>query len=105
MSGLNRTAKGIVLVPSVLLGGAFLAAAAWSDGPAASNKGLALVLGGVLIGGGLLAQLLPEQAQSPEELKGEKLNGEKMNGEKPNVAPLKGYSSNRMKQGDSGEGA
>lgn len=57
---LNRTAKGIVLVPSLLLGGAFLAAAAWSDGPAASNKGLALALGGVLMAAGLMAQLLPE---------------------------------------------
>jgi len=28
---LNRTAKGIVLVPSLLLGGAFLAAAAWLE--------------------------------------------------------------------------
>ena len=57
---LNRTAKGIVLVPSLLLGGAFLAAGVWSDGPAASNKGLALTLGGVLMAAGLLAQLLPE---------------------------------------------
>ena len=56
---LNRTAKGIVLVPSLLLGGAFLAAAVWADGPAAANRTLALVLGGVLIGAGLLAQLLP----------------------------------------------
>jgi predicted phage tail protein len=69
---LNRTAKGIVLVPSVLLGGAFLAAAAWGDGAAASNKGLALVLGGVLVGGGLLAQLLPEQSDSPDAPKAEK---------------------------------
>jgi predicted phage tail protein len=82
---LNRTAKGIVLVPSLLLGGAFLAAAAWGDAAAASNKGLALVLGGVLVGGGLLAQLLPEQADSPEQLKEDPLSAEK--------------------QGDSGEGA
>ena len=33
---LNRTAKGIVLVPTLLLGGAFLAAATWLDGPAAA---------------------------------------------------------------------
>jgi hypothetical protein len=57
---LNRTAKGIVLVPSLLLGGAFIAAAAWVDGPAAENRILALVLGGALVGAGLLAQLLPE---------------------------------------------
>jgi len=48
---LNRTAKGIVLVPSLLLGGAFLAAGVWSEGPAAANRTLAA---------GLLAQLLPE---------------------------------------------
>lgn len=64
--GINRTAKGIVLVPSLLLGGAFLAAAAWSEGPAASNKGLALALGGVLMGAGLLAQLLPESSPESE---------------------------------------
>ena len=57
---LNRTAKGIVLVPSLLLGGAFLAAAAWGDSAAADNKTLALGLGGALMGAGLLAQLLPE---------------------------------------------
>lgn len=62
---LNRTAKGIVLVPSLLLGGAFLAAGVWSDGPAASNRMLALTLGGVLMGAGLLAQLLPEGDPKP----------------------------------------
>ncbi len=59
---LNRTAKGIVLVPTLLLGGAFLAAAAWLEGPAADNRGLAITLGLVLMGSGLLAQLLPESA-------------------------------------------
>ena len=62
---LNRTAKGIVLVPSLLLGGAFLAAGVWSDGPAATNRMLALTLGGVLMGAGLLAQLLPEGDPKP----------------------------------------
>jgi predicted phage tail protein len=62
---LNRTAKGIVLVPSLLLGGAFLAAGVWSDGPAASNKTLALSLGAVLMLAGLLAQLLPDSG--PEQ--------------------------------------
>ena len=57
---LNRTAKGIVLVPSLLLGGAFLAAGVWSEGPAAANRTLALSLGGVLMAAGLLAQLLPK---------------------------------------------
>jgi predicted phage tail protein len=92
---LNRTAKGIVLVPSVLLGGAFLAAAAWGDSAAASNKGLALVLGGVLVGGGLLAQLLPEQADSPDKLDGDKLN----------LETLKDKPLSLEKQGDSAEGA
>ncbi|MFO8237095.1 MAG: GIVxVP protein, partial [Prochlorococcaceae cyanobacterium] len=54
--GINRTAKGIVLVPCLLLGGAFLAAAAWGgDGAAAANRTLALTLGAALMGGGLLA--------------------------------------------------
>ena len=61
---LNRTAKGIVLVPSLLLGGAFLSAAAWLDGPAAQNKGLALGLGLLLLGAGGLAQLLPSGTPS-----------------------------------------
>ena len=58
---INRTAKGIVLVPSLLLGGAFLAAAAWAEGPALANRPLAISLGLVLMAGGLLAQLLPDQ--------------------------------------------
>jgi hypothetical protein len=58
--GLNRTAKGIVLMPTLLLGGAFWAAAAWVDGPAAANRPLALGLGALLVGAGLLSQLLPE---------------------------------------------
>lgn len=68
---LNRTAKGIVLVPSLLLGGAFLSAAAWMDGPAAQNKGLALALGAVLLGAGALAQWLPSggSAQPPDPKK------------------------------------
>jgi hypothetical protein len=64
---LNRTAKGIVLVPSLLLGGAFLSAAAWMDGPAAQNKGLALSLGAVLLGAGALAQWLPTASSAPPE--------------------------------------
>jgi hypothetical protein len=64
---LNRTAKGIVLVPSLLLGGAFLAAAVWADGPAAANRPLALSLGGVLMAAGLLAQMLPERSDSAED--------------------------------------
>lgn len=62
---LNRTAKGIVLVPALLLGAAFLAAGTWMEGPAAANRGLALSLGGILMGAGLLAQLLPEPGPDP----------------------------------------
>jgi predicted phage tail protein len=58
---LNRTAKGIVLVPSLLLGSAFLAAAAWADGTTTANRPLALALGLSLMAGGLLAQFLPEE--------------------------------------------
>ncbi|MFM2080712.1 MAG: hypothetical protein RLZZ124_392 [Cyanobacteriota bacterium] len=64
--GLNRTAKGIVLVPSLLLGGAFLAAAIWGEA-AGSNRSLALALGGLLMAAGLLAQLFPEAAPETEE--------------------------------------
>ncbi|MEB3308082.1 MAG: GIVxVP protein [Cyanobacteriota bacterium] len=62
---LNRTARGIVLVPSLLLGGAFLAAATWGEGAAAENRTLALALGGLLIGAGLIAQLWPEGGAEP----------------------------------------
>ena len=58
--GINRTAKGIVLVPCLLLGAAFLAAAVWGDEAAAANQWLALILGCALMGGGLLAQWIPE---------------------------------------------
>lgn len=64
--GLNRTARGIVLVPSLLLGGAFLATGVWADGPAAANRPLALGLGAVLIAAGLLAQLLPDGGEAPQ---------------------------------------
>lgn len=55
---LNRTAKGIVMVPCLLLGGAFLAAATWGN---QANQLLALGLGAGLVGAGLLAQLLPTE--------------------------------------------
>jgi predicted phage tail protein len=58
--GLNRTAKGIVLVPSLLLGGAFLSAGVWGAQQGAGNRPLALGLGAVLLLSGLLTQLLPE---------------------------------------------
>ncbi len=64
---INRTAKGIVLVPCLLLGAAFLAAAVWGDAAAAENQRLALVIGVALMTGGLLAQLLPEQQPEGEQ--------------------------------------
>lgn len=70
----NRLAKGIVLVPSLLLGGAFLSAATWLDGPAAQNRGLALTLGAVLLGAGVLAQFLPSPSLPPPR-EGDKSSG------------------------------
>ncbi|UPM50292.1 hypothetical protein MY494_00335 [Synechococcus sp. A10-1-5-1] len=58
--GINRAAKGIVLVPTLLLGSAFLATAVWGPAAAGENKQLAIVVGCVLIAAGLLAQLMPE---------------------------------------------
>ena len=47
-------------MPSLLLGSAFLATAAWGPTAAAENKPVAIVVGCVLIAAGLLAQLMPE---------------------------------------------
>ena len=57
---IHRTAKGIVLVPTLLLGAAFIATAVWGGETAGDNRSLALTIGGILMGAGLLAQLLPE---------------------------------------------
>ena len=57
---IHRTAKGIVLVPTLLLGAAFIATAVWGGEAAGQNRSLALSIGGILMGAGLLAQLLPE---------------------------------------------
>lgn len=65
---INRTAKGIVLVPSLLLGGAFLAAGTWMEGAAAANRPLAFTLGGVLVAAGLFTQLLPESQKEVSSL-------------------------------------
>ena len=64
----NRVAKGIVLVPCVLLGGAFLATAVWGQGPAADNRGLASTIGLALLLAGLGAQWLSnESAESDSD--------------------------------------
>ena len=53
----NRVARGIVLVPCLLLGGAFLATAAWGQGAAAENRTLAIGIGVGLLLAGWLSQL------------------------------------------------
>ena len=65
----NRIARGIVLVPCLLLGGAFLATAAWGQGAAADNRGLAIAIGTALLGAGLLSQLpsSDEQVTKPDD--------------------------------------
>ena len=65
----NRIARGIVLVPCLLLGGAFLATAAWGQGAAADNRGLAIAIGAALLGAGLLSQLpsSDEQVTKPDD--------------------------------------
>jgi len=52
----NRVARGIVLVPCLLLGGAFLATAVWGQGVAAENRPLAAALGFGLLLAGAMAQ-------------------------------------------------
>ena len=56
-------------MPTLLLGSAFLATAAWGPAATAENKPLAIVVGCVLIAAGLLAQLMPEpeaETRGPE---------------------------------------
>ncbi|WP_028951484.1 GIVxVP protein [Synechococcus sp. CC9616] len=65
----NRIARGIVLVPCLLLGGAFLATAVWGQGPASDNRFLAVAIGiGLLLAGGL-SQLSadPADAENSEQ--------------------------------------
>ncbi|MGB1416565.1 MAG: GIVxVP protein [Synechococcus sp.] len=63
----NRVARGIVLVPCLLLGAAFLGTAAWGQGAAADNRGLAAAIGIALLVAGLLSQLGSDTDTKPDE--------------------------------------
>ena len=54
----NRVAAGVVMVPCVLLGAAFLSTAVWTDA-AGPNRPLALAIGALLMGAGGWAYVLP----------------------------------------------
>lgn len=69
---IDRTARGIVLVPCLLLGGAFLSAAVWGPAEAGANRSLALVIGLVLLLGGALAQLIGRGRPAEAGLSGER---------------------------------
>ena len=58
----NRVASGIVMVPCVLLGAAFLSTAIWGDA-ASGNRSLAIGIGSLLLFAGLLS--LAFQGGSP----------------------------------------
>ncbi len=61
----NRIARGIVLVPCLLLGGAFLATAVWGEGVAEDNQRLAVLIGlGLLLAGGLSQLGLSDRSTS-----------------------------------------
>ena len=58
-------ARGIVLVPCLLLGAAFLGTAVWGQGAAAANQGLAAAIGIALLLAGLLSQLGGDSETTP----------------------------------------
>jgi len=68
----NRVAKGIVLVPCLLLGAAFLATAIWGQGAAADNRGLAASIGVALLLAGLGAQWLSNESAQTDPDRSEK---------------------------------
>ena len=68
----NRVAKGIVLVPCLLLGGAFLATAIWGKGAAADNRGLAALIGVALLLAGMGAQWLSNESAQTDPDRSEK---------------------------------
>ncbi|MAS28609.1 MAG: hypothetical protein CBD47_02610 [Synechococcus sp. TMED187] len=55
----NRVASGVVMVPCIVLGVAFLCTAIWNDA-AEANRPLAVGLGLLLPAVGLLAYLIPD---------------------------------------------
>ncbi len=59
----NRIASGIVMVPCVLLGAAFLSTAIWGEA-ASENRSLAIGIGSLLMIVGLLSLVI--QGGSPE---------------------------------------
>ena len=59
----NRIASGIVMVPCVLLGAAFLSTAFWGEA-ASDNRSFAIAIGSLLMIVGLLSLALP--GGSPE---------------------------------------
>ena len=61
----NRVARGIVLVPCLLLGAAFLGTALWGQGAAEDNQGLAAAIGIALLLAGLLSQLGGDSETTP----------------------------------------
>lgn len=60
----NRIASGVVMVPCVLLGSAFLSTAFWGDS-AAGNRSLAIAIGVLLLLSGLLALALQGDPTNP----------------------------------------
>ena len=55
----NPVARGLVMVPAVLLGGVFMATGLfWSQGGGIGSRGLAVGLGLLLLAAGLLVGLL-----------------------------------------------
>lgn len=62
----NTVAAGVVMVPCLLLGAAFLSTALWTDA-AGPNRSLALGLGVMLMASGGLAYLLPGAGGDSEE--------------------------------------
>ena len=61
----NRIASGIVMVPCVLLGAAFLSTAIWGEA-ASDNRSLAIGIGSLLLIAGLLSLAIPSGSPEPE---------------------------------------